>query len=1088
MTGKKMKIAILISCTLALCLMLTASPTAAQGDSPQALAQKILKKSDIQGGLIVHLGCGDGKLTSALKTNDMFMVHGLDKNSQNIEKARQYLHANNQYGPVAVDHLLSNRLPYIDNSINLLVAENPSGIAEKEIRRVLCPNGVALIKQEGEWKRIEKPRPDTIDDWTHYLHDPSGNPVAHDQEIAPPRHLQWVGSPRWSRHHDHMSSISALVTCGSRVFYIVDEGPTASIELPSDWQLVARDAFNGKILWKRSIDSWQSQLWPLKSGPSHLPRRLVVQDDAVYVTLGIDEPISVLDPATGDTLREYDNTAGTEEILFSGGNVIALVNPDPEAHRYAKIGQYRGFYNGDYWQNIPKRIVSIQPKTGETLWEYKSPILPVTLAADKNQVYFHDGDRLLALNKENGEKAWQSTPIPRSEKMASFFAPVLVVHDGVVLFAGGERAGLQHGEWYTTGIDTMSAVSAEDGKILWQADHPPSGYRSPEDLIVMNNLVWTGETTSGRVLGLFRGRNLKNGQVQKEFIPDVNTYWFHHRCYRSKATDNFLLTSRTGIEFIDPKTEHWETNHWVRGACLYGIMPANGLVYAPPHPCACYLESKLSGFNALAPATESRQAILKLPNYERLVRGPAYNAIQAEKDGPSGWPTYRGNNARSGFTTTAVPAKIKPTWETKLGGDLTSLVVSNGRIFVASKNNHQVHALDASSGKPIWHFTAGGRVDSPPTIYEGQVLFGSADGYVYSLRASDGALAWKFLAAPADRRLISYEQIESVWPVHGSVLVKNDVLYCVAGRSMFIDGGMRLWRLNPLTGDVISKKILDTKDHAAEKDIQDYITWLNMPPAMPDIMACEEDIIYMKSQPYRLDGTRLPLKKYSSTGNADAGAPPAIQHPEHAHLFCPTGYLDDSWWHRTYWLYGSDFISGWCGYYRAGKTAPSGRILVFDEKNVYGFGRLPKYYRWTTPLEYHLFAASKHPKEVANTDRKGKNQPKQEIDFKWTQTVPILPRAMAMAGKTIFIAGPEDMIDEEKSLQRLTDSELLKKMNAQTAALEGKKGSTLFSISAKDGNKVAEINLDAMPVWDGMAIADNSLFMATTDGKVLRLK
>ena len=47
---------------------------------------------------------------------------------------------------------------------------------------------------------------------------------------------------------------------------------------------------------------------------------------------------------------------------------------------------------------------------------------------------------------------------------------------------------------------------------------------------------------------------------------------------------------------------------------------------------------------------------------------------------------------------------------------------------------------DAAGGKPVWQFTAGGRVDSPPTIHNGCAIFGSADGQVYCVRASDGVL------------------------------------------------------------------------------------------------------------------------------------------------------------------------------------------------------------------------------------------------------------------------------------------------------------------------------------------------------------
>ena len=79
----------------------------------------------------------------------------------------------------------------------------------------------------------------------------------------------------------------------------------------------------------------------------------------------------------------------------------------------------------------------------------------------------------------------------------------------------------------------------------------------------------------------------------------------HHRCHRAKATCKYILTSRTGIEYVDLAAKHWIPHHWVRGSCNYGIMPCNGLVYAPPHSCACYLLAKLNGFNAIASEREN---------------------------------------------------------------------------------------------------------------------------------------------------------------------------------------------------------------------------------------------------------------------------------------------------------------------------------------------------------------------------------------------------------------------------------------------------------------------------------------------------
>jgi hypothetical protein len=78
-------------------------------------------------------------------------------------------------------------------------------------------------------------------------------------------------------------------------------------------------------------------------------------------------------------------------------------------------------------------------------------------------------------------------------------------------------------------------------------------------------------------------------------------------------------------------------------------------------------------------------------------------------------------------------------------------------------------------------------------------------------------------------------------------------------------------------------------------------------------------------------------------------------------LFAPLGFLDDTWFHRSYWVHGRSFAGGHGGYYQAGKYTPSGRILVVDDDNVYGFGRKPQYYRWTTTMEHQLFSASKEP-------------------------------------------------------------------------------------------------------------------------------
>ncbi len=932
-------------------------------DAPaRELAERILKATGTKGGLVVHVGCGDGTLTAGLRASDSYLVHGLDPEAANVAKARAHIRSLGLCGKVTVERWSKPCLPYVDNLVNLLVAEDLGEIPMTEVRRVLVPDGVAYVKNAGTWSKIVKPRPADIDEWTHYLRDASGNAVARDAVVGPPRRFQWIGSPRWSRHHDRMASMSALVSTGGRIFYIFDEGPTSSVQLPPKWFLIARDAFNGTILWKRPIPTWHTHLWPFKSGPAQLPRRLVAVGDRVYVTLGLQAPLTALDAATGQTVRTYERSRATEEVLASQGVLFLLVNDSPSERKpyapvHRNVGEAKKRVAKEWaWDEKQRCITAVQADSGRILWAKRYKVVPMTLAADGRRVLFHDGERVTCLDRNTGGELWRSEPVARRPSIPTGYSPTLVVYDDVVLFSGG------------TG--SMTAVSAETGETLWSAPHPRSGHNCPMDVLVAGGLVWSGATAGGKDSGVFTGRDLHTGEAKSTFPPDVETYWFHHRCYRAKATERYLLPSRTGIEFIDYRQKHWMPHHWVRGGCIYGIMPCNGLIYAPPHDCACYLESKLYGFCALAPASAGPAGAPRdVAEDGRFEPGPAYNQPITVPTTPSGqddWSTYRHDTARSGFAEITVPASLTPVWRSELGGRLSGVVTAGGKVYVASIDTHTVYALDAATGKTAWRYTVGGRVDSPPTVDQGRLLFGSADGWVYCLCAADGVLIWRYRAAPADRRMTAFEQVESVWPVHGSVLVRDGVAYCVAGRSMFLDGGMRLLRLDVKRGRKLSETVLDDRDPQTGADLQASVKVLNMPVALPDVLSSDGRHVYMRSQQLELDGTR----RQATPVPTDPAALAADQAGEGVHLFCPGGLLDDSWFHRSYWVFGRNFSSGCNWYFQAGRHAPAGRILTFDASSVYGYGRKVQYYQWTTPIEYHLWATSKEIPRVEAPARK----------------------------------------------------------------------------------------------------------------------
>lgn len=943
----------LIHSWLAMSLILTTGAGVC-GEDAAATAARIRAESGVSGGFVVHLGCGDGTLTAALRQGPETQVQGLDRDAGNVAKARKTIQLAGVYGEVCVDRLTGAGLPYIDNFVNLLVVEDASGITAAEINRVLTPNGVALTKgADGQWIKTVKPWPATIDDWTHYLHGPDGNPVAKDKEVGLPRHLQWLGSPKWSRHHDRMASMSALVSQGGRLYYIQDEGSHVSILLPAHWKLICRDAFNGTILWKKDIEKWQSHLFPLKSGPTQLARRLVAVDGVVYVTMAYEAPLVALDGRTGELLRTYEESGNCEEVIVSDGIVFTLSNREGlELRQYAPlnpvVGDQTDVREKWHWNEKPRVVSAFEADTGKLLWAKEGLVSPLTLSADAKKVCFHDGERVLAVDRRTGNLIWTTEPASRRSVVTFNFGPRLVLHDDVVLYAGGDGK--------------MCGYDAATGKQLWTAEHPNSGYQSPQDLIVMKGLVWCAPTTSGRDSGIFTGRDLRTGQVKVEFPPDVDTYWFHHRCYIAKATEEFLIPSRTGIEFVDPDQKHWEIHHWVRGGCLYGVLPANGMLLAPPTDCACYPEAKLYGYNMLAPPSPTRPHPIKGETEGQVEHGPAYRSELTTYDSFGDWPTYRGGNDRSGYIPENAAKQPKVAWETQLGGRLTAPVIANGRVYVAQVDQHQVHALDATSGAKQWSFTAGARVDSPPTIVSGRVVFGSNDGYVYCLRETDGELIWRFRAAPLDLRHSAWEQLESVWPVHGSVLVQEGVVWAVAGRSVFLDGGLHLLRIDLKTGEKLSETLMNDKNPATGNNLQEVTQTLQGPVGLPDILSCNGENVFMRSQKFDLQGHRLEIGPHSG----DPVVQGSVQRGPGVHLFAPNGFLDDTWYHRSYWIFGRSMAGGHSGYFQAGKYAPSGNILVSGGGYVYGYGRKPEHFRWTTVLERELFAAGTDPGGVAS--------------------------------------------------------------------------------------------------------------------------
>ena len=1027
----------------------------------QQLAELIQESTGLSGGLLVHVDCGDGQLTAALRANDHTIVHGLAGSAADESAARAHIRRIGAYGPVSVEQWEGSSLPYSDSTVNLLVAPENTSLTREEIMRVLCPGGQAVLlsnpvsqasqgTRQPKLTKLTKRWPVELDQWTHFLHDPSNNAVARDTVIGPPGSVQWTAGPLWSKEHDVTPSVFAPVSCGGRLFYILNESPVCTIGegVPDRYSVVARDAFNGIVLWKRPMTDWFSSRVIWGHIPMHTQRRLVAIGDRVYVTLGLQAPVTALDAATGEIVQEYAGTEQTSEIVCSFGR-LALVT--------RKMGGLDGLLAGRDGNRFRKgyagpqeggdELVMVRAETGECLWRSERHCMPLTLAVADDRVLFAEKESVVCLDSETGKPLW-SAPVAEVR--------TLVVDGDTVLVATADPKKVN-----------LAGLDLATGEKLWNREGGSLPnflfFFGPLDVFVARGLVWgmaeglewNTRPGSGHLLGL----EPRTGEVRQR-IPLTGAFTTEHhvRCYKGKATEDYLLFNKRGIEFIDLETEQPpvpNSYQWVRGTCRYGILPCNGLIYAPPHACACFPGAKVDGFLALAPSPpawtvpESSAA-----SASRLVKGPAYDMAVEEPTKPASpnpgleWSTYRHDNRRSGRTPVAVPADLAVAWEVDLGTKPTSPVVAEGKVLAAGVDEYTVHAWEAKDGKPLWSYTAGGRIDSPPTVFQGTALFGCRDGRVYCVRLADGQLVWRFQAGPWDRRVGAFGRLESPWPVHGSVLVRNGIAYFAAGRSSFLDGGIYVYGLDAKTGVPRCETRLSGPDPQAETS---KVTSGRMPGAVPDIMTSDETGLYLRH--VKLDWQLTPpLPEQFNWGLKGE-----------RHLMAESGFLDDTLFNRTTW--------------RCGIRVDRSQMLAIDRGDVYGV-RVYDGISWNCPVHHvgdgHLLFRQDISKPVPRPQpeelRRMNRVPMER--YTWHTRVPLRVSAMLLSGnpaKRLFVAGVPDKL-------ATSDDPL--------AHIEGRRGANLLTVDAATGEQIAEIKLDAPVVWDGMAAAYRRLYVATADGKL----
>lgn len=1022
------------------------------GMLPDAVAaeSEFVEQFKFSGGVVVAVDFDDGKFLADLATDKPFVIHALLSDEAKVAAARQVIKAAGSYGKVSCDLYNGRELPYVDGLVNLVIRSKVCEVPEAELMRVLVPGGRLVTEGEKGWKKKAKPVPDGLDEWNQFLHGPDNNGVSLD-DVGPPQRLRWHDTPEFGRSKSLSPSFTNMVSADGVLLTIEDRATTEDVNAPVDYHLVARDGFNGMELWKRSMKLWSKwQTGSIKSVPTQQQRCLAAVGKTVYVCSGFGDPVMSFAIRSGAPRQVYANSKGTTEFAIDG-DVLYVMKGNP--YRFPKTKPTVGDYE----------LSGISLSKGNVLWS--RPIADDytggTFAVKGSRLVYHCAGGLTCVDSLTGDELWtedvviptEPTKTPkRAPKKASTkkrrkpaFDPSIFsanIHPTLILTDDAVFCAIHK---------TMTAKSIADGKTLWTAP-TAQNYMKSTELFVAGGLVW------GRDLN---GRDPKTGKVVRSLVQEMNGPMSHDRCYRNRITHRYYLNSASGgSDFIKLDGKAETPNPWARSTCGLAVMPANGMMYSGPFVCQCAIGTMATGVNGFYNGLDNEDGRFNVSIEPRLVKGPAFENVKGTPAANDDWPTYRYSNHRSGVTSITTHESLATQWTVDIGSHPTAPVVAGDSVYVADRDAYTLYSLARETGNTQWSFVVDGRIDSPPTYHNGMLLLGSRGGWVYCLRASDGQLAWKFNGMPQQHFICDKGRLESAWPVHGSIMMLDDTAYFAAGRSSFLDGGIAVFGLDPVTGSVKHSRIVqgpyqdDSRSFPVQASGQ-----FQLEGCKADVFSCAGGELFMRNQAFKANLEPIVSESVKTL-----------------HLLASPGLLNSSPQHRTYWTVDRDLrYGGAMGTFGAG---PAGDTIAFDGKlffeiRGYAPGRnLPGRGRDIDQRElysvhsgsYGGFSESKNKSAIPAMGR---------WDQRWNTPTPFAGHAVAAAENTVMAAGVPMLKDYS-----------LEDINASYA---GEKGGIAWLLDASNGRQLQELRFDAAPVWDGIAIAHNSYFVCLKDGSVMCL-
>ncbi|MFM2089867.1 MAG: hypothetical protein RLZZ127_356 [Planctomycetota bacterium] len=746
-------------------------------------------------GLCVVVPAVDAGDLIARAAGGRVLVHALATDAAAIPALREAIARAGMSGLVTVAAWdQAPALPYAENLVDALIVDADAlgarAPAAAEIDRVLVPRfGRAQVRTGGVWKDRTAPMPARFGEWTHYFHDATNNPVGSDA-IGVSTSLRWIA--------ESQSSGTGYQLVGGGRLVSVSTGRRSNFSGYGGirrWTLRVRNAFNGIPQWEQTGDpkktSWQRY------------EAAIIDGDRIIQLRAANGPLVARSLVDGRELQVFDQVP-----VVQASKVVAIA-----ATTDKEIGaDIMAILEGRILYAASGNLLSaVDADSGRLLWRFTGPegtyvgfpcfdrrtgtlaIAIGPLGVGSARMTHFRAVEFRGFDAATGDPRW-TTHNPITDYIAS-----MATLDGTVCVATAGHLG--------SDLLSVIALDAATGSVRWtmlDRNQPGAGtlLLYPGRAYVGRGHLFALDLADGRVLGSYQTGNA--------------------RCDVPRGSSTTINNFGHFFDVSDPARTTWRRREVVRNSCGGAAIPAYGLRFASDNRCSCF--EAIRGHVALGP----ERSLVPTPDAQRLLRGPAHGRPLAS-DIP-GWTAFLGDDRRSGVGGGLASGKPVQTWRVRLAtapaagpipddwrrgdqwnGPITPPTVADGRVYVAETSGQRLVCLDAATGRELWSFRSEGRIDGPPRIVRGRAVFGAHDGHVYCLDARDGALAWRFQAAPARRLVAAYSQLESAWPLRGALPVVGDTVLASAGWHPEADGGIALWGLDLATGAIRWQRTIDTR-------------------------------------------------------------------------------------------------------------------------------------------------------------------------------------------------------------------------------------------------------------------------------------